>query len=85
MTILITVFLAQLTNIVPQADTELSEHNRYQQIRQAVLDYSRVKPARITVDLAGDAGKYYLIMIPTSPVIWVSLVGSMQSSIRLML
>lgn len=61
MAFLITTLLAQLTNLVPEADTELSDTNRYQQIKQAVIDYSRIRPAVLTVDLAGDAGRYFAI------------------------
>lgn len=61
MAFLITTLLTQLSNNVPEADTELSEAARYQQIKQAVIDYSRIKPETLTVDLVGDGGKYYAI------------------------
>lgn len=61
MAFLITSLLIQLSNNVPEADTELSEAGRYQQIKQAVIDYSRIRPVTLTVDLAGDGGKYYAI------------------------
>lgn len=62
MTISLTLFLTQVQNVLPQMTTdEASNQNRYQQIKQAVLDYGRIKPDTIVVDLTGDGGRYYAI------------------------
>lgn len=52
-------FLTQLMNMVPEADTELAAIIRNQLIKQAVSDYSQVKPDEVSTDVTGDGGKYY--------------------------
>jgi hypothetical protein len=61
MSISLSTFLAQLTNMVPEADTELKAIIRNQLIKQAVMDYSRDRPDTATSDVSGDGGKYYPI------------------------
>ena len=64
MTIPITLFKVQVDNLLPKIpddDNEVSTINIYHQIKQAVIDYSRLRPDSVTVDLSGDAGKYYEI------------------------
>jgi hypothetical protein len=58
----IDLFYIQVGNLLPdRLTTEASDANVYQQIKQAVIDYGRLKPDTITIDLAGDGGKYYAI------------------------
>lgn len=58
----IDLFYVQVGNLLPDRLTsEASDANVYQQIKQAVIDYGRLKPDTITVDLAGDGGRYYAI------------------------
>lgn len=62
MALLITTFFTQVENSIPdRMSTEVSDANLYQQIKQAVVDYSRIRTRTLTVDLAGDGGKYYAI------------------------
>jgi hypothetical protein len=62
MTILISLFLVQVQNLLPEMTAdEASVQNRYQQIKQAVIDYSRIKPNTAVIDLTGDGGRYYAI------------------------
>ena len=61
MTIELSTFLTQLTNMVPEADTELAAIIRNQLIKQAVMDYGRDRPDTATDDVTGDGGKYYPI------------------------
>jgi hypothetical protein len=61
-TISLGVFLTQLMNMVPEANTELDEPTRNQMIKQAVIDYSRNRPDIVTEDVSGDGGKYYAIV-----------------------
>lgn len=58
----IDLFYIQVSNLLPdRMTTEASDANVYQQIKAAVVDYGRLKPDTITVDLTGDGGKYYAI------------------------
>lgn len=67
MTFPISLFLVQLQNLDPEINTELSEANQYQQIKQAVMDYSRVKPDPVTIDLTGNGTRYYAINATNFP------------------
>lgn len=62
MAFLITQFFTQIDNSIPdRMTTEAADINVYQQIKQAVIDYSRVKADVVAIDLAGDGGRYYAI------------------------
>jgi hypothetical protein len=65
----ITLFFTQVDNLIPNriAASEASDANVYQQIKQAVIDYSRIRPEVLIVDLTGDAGKYYAINTTNFP------------------
>lgn len=68
MAFLITQFFVQVDNSIPdRMTTEASDANIYQQIKQAVIDYGRIKPDTLTVDLAGDGGRYYAINTTNFP------------------
>lgn len=69
MPILITTFFTQVENSIPDrmATGEVSDANMYQQIKQAVIDYSRIRNTLLTVDLAGDGSRYYAINSTTFP------------------
>lgn len=68
MAIAINLFLVQLQNLIPDIQAgEASEANQYQQIKQAVIDYGRIKPETIVSDLTGDGGRYYLINAANLP------------------
>lgn len=61
MTIALSVFLVQVDNMVPEADTELAEFKRLHAIKQASMDFGRDVPDEITEDVSGDGGKFYPI------------------------
>jgi len=68
MALLITTFFTQVENSIPDRMTsEVSDANLYQQIKQAVIDYSRIRNTLLTVDLAGDGSRYYAINTTTFP------------------
>lgn len=68
MTIPIDLFFIQLGNLLPDRQTsEATDANVYQQIKQAVVDYGRIKPATVSTDLAGDGGRYYAINAANFP------------------
>lgn len=62
MTIPITLFKTQVENLIPGLlPGEATDINRFQQIRQATADFSRIRPDITTVDVTGDGGRYYAI------------------------
>lgn len=69
MAISLSLFYLQLNNLIPSIPTsnEVSEANLYQQIKQAVIDYSKLKPDFVVTDLAGAATRYYAINTTNLP------------------
>jgi hypothetical protein len=60
--IALSTFITQVENlIVDTANTELSDINLNQTAKQALMDYSFIKPNEVTEDETGDGGNYYLI------------------------
>jgi hypothetical protein len=62
MAINLSLFLAQVNNLIPDITAnELTTLNRYQLIKSAVRKYSDDMPDEVTVDVTGDGGRYYNI------------------------
>lgn len=61
MTISLTVFKAQVDEMIQASVDEISTAARYEMIKAAVERYSRDRPQERTEDVAGDAGKYYVL------------------------
>ena len=54
-------FLAQVDYVIVADEDELSVVARNAMVKAAIERYSRDKPEEITVDVSGDAGKYYAV------------------------
>lgn len=64
MTITLTSFVQQLQNMVPDIPSnELATTNLQQQIKEAVRNYSLLKPDETTVDIAGNGTGYYEVLL----------------------
>lgn len=72
----ITVFIAQLNALLSATDSELNAIDRQKMVETAIQRYSHDLPEIITVDVAGDAGRYYPI---TNLAAWVDGFSQIQS------
>lgn len=59
MAISLSVFTAQVDDLLTADNTEFPAISRYRQIKAAVERYSNDRPDEVTEDESGDAGKYY--------------------------
>jgi len=59
MSILISVFLAQVDGLISGFNAELAQVERYRQIKAAIERYNNDAQPRSSGDVTGDAGRYY--------------------------
>lgn len=61
MTLALTLFRSQVTDLISADNTELSESARDERVKSALEKYSHDAPDEYTEDVTGDGGKYYSI------------------------
>jgi len=66
-------------NLQGVAASEVSSDDRDEKIVEALLDYSRQKPKRITIEITGDAGQYYPICDVSEDGGWAGTSGSLYA------